>query len=257
MIRFRRGLPFGDKWYNKEWFIIGGATLYNYFLTNQIFLEFIYRTRINSNYNCDTFLKKEPDDSARSRWKTILLKEWNDATYFEMEKRKTTKRIYSFHVDIVKAHITELKLKNETIIKSVFIFELFKSMIDVDYKVEKFRSDTEFYIGWSGTLGRRKHRKPNIKYILHLIDRGCFDIEQIRSLLQFDYYVFPSENPPEEIDSLFDKSTSKEKRLDILGRMSDEYCKCGFLSGFIGHKMYYRLYINNARLVTPVIQPRV
>jgi dihydrofolate reductase len=88
MIRFRRGLPFGDKWYNKEWFIIGGATLYNYFLTNQIFLEFIYRTRINTDYNCDTFLKKEPDDSAMSGWKTILLKEWNDATYFEMEKKK-------------------------------------------------------------------------------------------------------------------------------------------------------------------------
>jgi dihydrofolate reductase len=87
MIRFRRGLPLGDKWNYKEWFIIGGATLYNYFLTNQIFLEFIYRTRLKTDYNCDTFLDNEPDVSVRSEWKTILLKEWDDATYFEMEKK--------------------------------------------------------------------------------------------------------------------------------------------------------------------------
>jgi dihydrofolate reductase len=84
MIRFRRGLPSDDKWYTKEWFIIGGATLYNYFLTNQRFLDSIYWTRLKTDYNCDTFLDRDPDSNGR-KWKTILLKRWDDATYLEMK----------------------------------------------------------------------------------------------------------------------------------------------------------------------------
>lgn len=43
----------------KKWFIIGGATLYNYFLRpNQLdLLDAIYWTQLHEDYHCDTVLK--------------------------------------------------------------------------------------------------------------------------------------------------------------------------------------------------------
>ena len=37
-----------------KWFVIGGSTLYNYFLKNNDLLSDIHWTRIMGNYDCDT-----------------------------------------------------------------------------------------------------------------------------------------------------------------------------------------------------------
>jgi dihydrofolate reductase len=42
---------------NKRWFIIGGSTLYNYFLHRLHLLDVIYWTHLHKNYKCDTKLK--------------------------------------------------------------------------------------------------------------------------------------------------------------------------------------------------------
>ena len=59
MVRFRMGLP-EDDWYNqREWFIIGGSSLYNHFLSppHINLLNKIYWTTLYRNSDCDTLLK--------------------------------------------------------------------------------------------------------------------------------------------------------------------------------------------------------
>ena len=62
MIQFRNGLPDNDLFNRREWFVIGGATIYNYFLQRLHLLNSIYWTKINMNYHCDTALDIDVDD---------------------------------------------------------------------------------------------------------------------------------------------------------------------------------------------------
>jgi dihydrofolate reductase len=69
--------------YNKEWFIIGGSTLYNYFLHHSHHLEKIYWTQVHGNYNCDTFIR--PIDV--SEWNEIRSEPMPGAMFREYGKK--------------------------------------------------------------------------------------------------------------------------------------------------------------------------
>jgi hypothetical protein len=151
------------------------------------------------------------------------------------------KTIYDFHYNIVKKHIIELEEKNETTIKSGFLFDIFKKQYTTHYNVTKIQSDTTFVFHWSGTRSDKKCKYPNPKYILHLIDKGCINASQVKSLLKLDYYWMAKKITENDIDVLFNKSTPKEIRYELLDKCSDNYCKFGLVSGFVCHKLYYKI----------------
>ena len=145
------------------------------------------------------------------------------------------KTIYDFHYNIVKKHIIELEEKNETTIRSGFLFDIFKKQYTTHYNVTKIQSDTTFGFYSSLTRHDKQQRRLNLKCILKCIDKGCCRIDQVKSLLKLDYYT---EN---DIDVLFNKSTPKEIRYELLDKCSDNYCKYGLVSGFVCHKLYYKI----------------
>ena len=79
------------------------------------------------------------------------------------------KTIYDFHYNIVKKHIIELEEKNETTIKSGFLFDIFKKQYTTSYNVTKIQSDTTFVFHWSGTRSDKKCKYPNPIYYILLI----------------------------------------------------------------------------------------
>jgi len=53
---------------NKEWFIIGGSFIYNYFLENQHLLNKVYWTQFHKDYECDVKLKYGMDIFQKPNW---------------------------------------------------------------------------------------------------------------------------------------------------------------------------------------------
>ncbi len=142
---------------------------------------------------------------------------------------------------MVNKHINELELTKETIIKSNFLFEIFKKQYDKSYNITKIKSQKTFTFYWSGTKDMKGHKYPNFKYILHLIDTNCIDCVQVKSLLENTYYWNTQNIIHKDIDDLFNKKTDKNMRYEILDKLSDKYCKFGIISGFECYKFYYKI----------------
>ena len=151
------------------------------------------------------------------------------------------KKIYDFHYNIIKKHIDELEEKNETIIKSGFLFDIFKKQYTASYTINKIQADATFGFYSSLTRHDKKHTYPNFKYILKCIDKGCINASQVKLLLKEPYYWMAKEITENDIDMLFDKKTPKEIRYELLDKCSDKHCKYGLISGFICHKLYYKV----------------
>ncbi len=51
---------------HKEWFVIGGSRLYSWFLERPEFIQRIYWTQLDEDYNCDTFLSQKHIDTIQT-----------------------------------------------------------------------------------------------------------------------------------------------------------------------------------------------
>lgn len=76
-----------------EWFIIGGSSLYNYFLHNPDLINKIYWTRVLKDYECDVALQKPMTDFLDDKkWTALrpnqMLNDVMDgeAQYYELTK---------------------------------------------------------------------------------------------------------------------------------------------------------------------------
>lgn len=98
MIKFRNGISKDDLYYVKDWFVIGGSSLYNYFLRRTHLLDSIYYTKMLSNYPCDTKLDIAPDslfgwiEVVSERTRIINEKMRNVSVYYEMKKIDMNKK---------------------------------------------------------------------------------------------------------------------------------------------------------------------
>jgi len=154
------------------------------------------------------------------------------------------KKVYDFHHSMVNKHIDELDTVKETVIKSYFLFDLFKKQYDKAYTITKIKSQKIFKFVCS-TTRKTKDRYPNYKYILHLINTNCINCEQVKYLLEKDYYWNAKNITHNDIDNLFDKKTDKNIRYEILDKLSDKYCKFGIISGFECSRFYYKINLQN------------
>jgi len=150
--------------------------------------------------------------------------------------------IFTFDVSLKNfSHFSIFVIAAQLIIKSGFLFDIFKKQYTTHYNVTKIQSDTTFGFYSSLTRHDKQQRRPNLKCILKCIDKGCCRIDQVKSLLQENYYWMAKEITENDIDVLFNKSTPKEIRYELLDKCSDNYCKYGLVSGFVCHKLYYKI----------------
>lgn len=151
------------------------------------------------------------------------------------------KTIYKFHYDMVNKHINELELTKETIIKSFFLFNIFKKQYKNNYTMTKIKSQKIFSFNWTGIQHFKGYRYANFKYILRLIDRNCINCDRVKSLLEIPKYWMAKNITHNDIDTLFNKTTNIQIRYEILDKISDNYCKFGIISGFECYKFYYKI----------------
>jgi len=150
------------------------------------------------------------------------------------------KKIYPFHYRLVDKHLAELNETGETIIKSSFLLNILKNK-NPSINITPYRSLKINKFRWSGTCEKRLWSQSNYPRILKLIDKNRIDKNELEELLNESYFWNMGKLTVDDIDSLFDKNSDKNRRLDIIDKLTDKYCKFGYLYRINIYKLYYKI----------------